>query len=306
MNNPLAGTDPTGYIGCKVGEICTTSFEKKTEFVGKPLSRIQRRVETTTITTTNSAGNVVNVSKIAQSGNNITHSSVSKNNNGDISQVVASTHNRKTGESASAAYDFGTQESIANASPTTMSSTAPSLQAKWCYNGACRTGIMSSIDTRTIGQIDNSLRNLNSGFSALIGGVSGAGMFKALITDVAEYVTKSGIKFKRWKNSDAIDKPMPDGSAPSWNTVRSRYWKNRATASNGEFSKENIARMRQGKAPIDFNPRIGKFESRELHHVTPQRAGGSNSPLNLRELTPDQHGAVDPFRHTVPTTSGIR
>jgi len=113
------------------------------------------------------------------------------------------------------------------------------------------------------------------------------------------------VKFKRWKSGDAIDKPLPDGSTPSWDVARSRHWKNRASSS-GEFSPENLARMRQGKAPLDFNSRTGKFESRELHHVTPQRAGGSNSPLNLRELTPDQHGAVDPFRHTVPTTGGIR
>ncbi|WP_157203893.1 hemagglutinin repeat-containing protein [Marinomonas sp. SBI8L] len=117
---------------------------------------------------------------------------------------------------------------------------------------------------------------------------------------------KSEIKFKRWKNGEAIDKPMPDGSAPSWNTVRSRYWKNRAVSSNGEFSDDNIMRMREGNAPLDFNPRTSKFESRELHHVEPQRVNGSNSPLNLRELTPDQHGEVDPFRHTVPTTRGIR
>ncbi|QEM82665.1 RHS repeat-associated core domain-containing protein [Halomonas binhaiensis] len=113
------------------------------------------------------------------------------------------------------------------------------------------------------------------------------------------------VKFKRWKAGDAIDKPMPDGSDPSWDTVRSRYWKNRAATSSDEFSVDNMRRMRSGKAPLDFNPRTGNFESRELHHVMPQRAGGSNSPLNLRELTPDQHGAVDAFRHTVPTTGGI-
>ena len=119
-------------------------------------------------------------------------------------------------------------------------------------------------------------------------------------------VADGAVKFKRWKPGEAIDKPMPDGSAPSWDVVRSRYWKNRASASSGDFSRENLARMRQGKAPLDYNPRTNIFESRELHHVVPQRAGGSNGPINLRELTPDQHGAVDPFRHTVPTTRGIR
>ncbi len=139
------------------------------------------------------------------------------------------------------------------------------------------------------------------------GGKAGAGQaVKKITARAGGSGAKGGVKFKHWKNGDAIDKPMPDGSAASWNTVRSRYWKNRSTASNGEFSKENLARMRQGKAPMDYNSRTGKFEPRELHHVTPQRAGGNNNPLNLRELSPDQHGAVDPFRHTVPTKSGIR
>ncbi len=115
-----------------------------------------------------------------------------------------------------------------------------------------------------------------------------------------------GVKFKRWKRGEPIDKPLGDGSAPSWKTVRERYWKNRAMSSPDEFSRGNLKRLRQGKPPLDFNPRTKKFEARELHHVTPQRANGANNPLNLRELTPDQHGAVDPYRHTVPTTRGIR
>jgi len=115
------------------------------------------------------------------------------------------------------------------------------------------------------------------------------------------------VKFKRWKAGDAIDKPLPDGTMPSWDVVRSRYWKSRAgLASDGEFSKANLRRMRRGRAPLDYNPRTGKYESRELHHVQAQRNGGENSPINIREVTPDQHGAVDPFRHTVPTTRGTR
>jgi hypothetical protein len=144
---------------------------------------------------------------------------------------------------------------------------------------------------------------VDSAEEGLAGGAAGkvAGAAGAFVAG-----TKRAVKFKRWKSGDAIDKPMPDGSAPSWDVVRSRYWKNRASASNGEFSRENLARMKQGNAPLDYNSRTGKFEPRELHHVEPQRAGGGNGPLNLRELTPDQHGAVDPFRHTVPTTTGIK
>jgi hypothetical protein len=110
-------------------------------------------------------------------------------------------------------------------------------------------------------------------------------------------IADGSIRFKRWARGDAIDKPMPDGSAPSWDVVRSRYWKNRSeAAASGEFSQANLERMRRGTAPQDYNSRTGQWESRELHHVDPQRNGGSNGPFNLRELTPDQHRALDPYR----------
>lgn len=66
--------------------------------------------------------------------------------------------------------------------------------------------------------------------------------------------------------------------------------------------------MRRGTAPVDYNPRTGVFESRELHHVVAQQHGGANAPLNLRELTPDWHAEVDPLRirEGVATTRGIQ
>ena len=105
------------------------------------------------------------------------------------------------------------------------------------------------------------------------------------------------VRFLRWRRGDAVDKPLPDGSSPSWDTVRSRYWKNRAGAADpNEFSLANRLRMRLGLAPQDFNPRTGLWESRELHHNVGQRLGGSDNPINLREVTPDQHRALDPYR----------
>ena len=123
-------------------------------------------------------------------------------------------------------------------------------------------------------------------------------------------VPRGGVQFKRWQRGQAIDKPLPDGSAPTWGTVKSRYWKNRYKASkrSGDFDPTQLAEMRKGNAPMDFNARTMKWESRELHHVNPQRSVVDNSPLNLRELTPDWHAEVDPFRHVpgVETTRGIR
>ena len=117
------------------------------------------------------------------------------------------------------------------------------------------------------------------------------------------------VRFKRWRRGEAIDKPLPDGSAPSWDVVRQRYWKNRYEAtSSGEFSASNLERMRRGRAPVDYNLRTGAFEERELHHVIGQQYGGPNNPLNLRELTPDWHAEVDPFRvrEGIKATRGIR
>ncbi|WP_424405463.1 RHS repeat-associated core domain-containing protein [Pasteurella sp. PK-2025] len=104
------------------------------------------------------------------------------------------------------------------------------------------------------------------------------------------------VKFKRWKPSDAIDKPLPNGANPSWNTVRSRYWKNRYHASQGtgEFSASNMQRMKKGRAPLDANG-----NPMELHHHIPQRYQHPNrhSPNNLREVTREQHASLDPFRN---------
>jgi hypothetical protein len=66
--------------------------------------------------------------------------------------------------------------------------------------------------------------------------------------------------------------------------------------------------MKDGKAPkisvtvIDSSGVTKKVDvSMELHHAgIPQRVGGAgvHAPSNLAPLTPWQHEAVDPFRHT--------
>lgn len=60
------------------------------------------------------------------------------------------------------------------------------------------------------------------------------------------------VKFQRWSRGDAIDKPIADGTAPSWEAVQSPYWKNRYEVSRttGEFSRANMRRMRRGVAPV--------------------------------------------------------
>jgi RHS repeat-associated protein len=103
------------------------------------------------------------------------------------------------------------------------------------------------------------------------------------------------VRFKRWKLGEAIDKPMPSGRAPTWDTVRYRYWRNRfAAAAPNEFTSINMDRMRRGRAPHD---ELGR--PIELHHDIGQRFGGPeiNNPRNLREVTASQHEALDRYRH---------
>jgi hypothetical protein len=95
-----------------------------------------------------------------------------------------------------------------------------------------------------------------------------------------------------WRLGDPIDALTRAGNAPAWSTVRARYWKNAAaTATSGEYSVANLARMQRGLAPQEDGV------SMELHHILPRRFGGDNSFQNLEPLWPDEHAAVDPFRH---------
>ena len=93
-----------------------------------------------------------------------------------------------------------------------------------------------------------------------------------------------------------------DDGGSSWSKARSDYWKDRGqTAAEGEFSPENLERMADGKPPLHDELGVPK----ELHHVVPQREGGSHDPSNLEEVWPWEHDAIDPYRHyRGPTPSG--
>ena len=101
---------------------------------------------------------------------------------------------------------------------------------------------------------------------------------------------------KGWKVGDPINNLTSKGNVPQWSTVRQRYWKNRANAAGeGDFSTENLARMKNGLAPQRLNPETGKMESMELHHTPPQREDGL---FDFEEVWPAEHEAIDPYRNT--------
>jgi RHS repeat-associated protein len=101
-----------------------------------------------------------------------------------------------------------------------------------------------------------------------------------------------------------------------WSTARKNYWKSEAKNNSGSYSAANLTRMRDGKAPkmtvtvIDNHTGVVRQMdvSMELHHAgIPQRVGGPNvhNASNLSPLTPWQHEAVDPYRHTGTTLVSI-
>ncbi len=100
-----------------------------------------------------------------------------------------------------------------------------------------------------------------------------------------------------WKVGEPITNRTIFGTVPKWNTVRRRYWKNRAewakSNSSHKYGDENIPRMEKGLAPQRFNSRTAEFESMELHHDPAQRDGGL---FDFIEVWPNEHAAVDPNR----------
>jgi hypothetical protein len=58
------------------------------------------------------------------------------------------------------------------------------------------------------------------------------------------------------------------GSAPSWSTVRQRFWKNEALNNPNSYSFNDLYRMKQGLAPIGADG-----FSMELHHPFGRKNG---------------------------------
>ncbi|MFG0515905.1 RHS repeat-associated core domain-containing protein, partial [Kluyvera intermedia] len=94
-----------------------------------------------------------------------------------------------------------------------------------------------------------------------------------------------------------------------WSTARKDFWIREARTNPHRYSRNNLERMIEGKAPrmkIEvFNYKTGKLEvkdvSMEIHHRSlPQRGGSpkANEQWNLEKATPWGHEAMDPYRHT--------
>jgi len=98
-----------------------------------------------------------------------------------------------------------------------------------------------------------------------------------------------------WRVGEPINNLTAKGNVPSWSAVRQRFWKNEAHFNAEKYSGVNLDRMKRGLAPQKINRRTGRLESKELHHIPPQREGGL---FDFEAVWPDAHARIDPFRHT--------
>ena len=114
----------------------------------------------------------------------------------------------------------------------------------------------------------------------------GLGAARKATKAVDNAVDASQAANKGWKVGDDISKLTSTGKSPTWNTVRSRYWKNQAANPSGstcyDLTNINITRMRSGKAPIGIDNKPVN-----LHHVQ----GKANNMYDFIEMTQTAHQA---------------
>jgi len=76
-----------------------------------------------------------------------------------------------------------------------------------------------------------------------------------------------------------------------WKSDRKKYW--RKNGPNGKPPQREV-RVKDRRTGREYD----RIETKELHHIDPQRNNGSNQANNLKEVWPTEHEAIDPYRHT--------
>lgn len=114
-----------------------------------------------------------------------------------------------------------------------------------------------------------------------------------------EILSKLGMAAKNaagesWKPGDDIYSSTNKGTAPSDRTVGRRFWMNEAeNPSRGDYTPEDIERMKGGEPPQRYNADKGGIESMERsHEPIPKREGGKK----IVPKWPQEHAQSDPQR----------
>jgi len=146
------------------------------------------------------------------------------------------------------------------------------------------------------GQAENIRRNARVGLGVLHTTGDVLTDAASATKDDHKHVSKANGKAKkRWMIGDPVYNATSKGKDPKWSTVRSRFWKNEAAASDAadKYKLENLIRMKKGLAPQRFNLAKGGIESKELsHEPIPARDGGTE----FVPRWPQEHALVDKHR----------
>ncbi|WP_419227317.1 hypothetical protein [Alteromonas sp. OM2203] len=276
MNNPLAGTDPTGYIGCAEGDTCTETTTTKNHYETKTGSRIKTKTgSTTTTTTTNQNGDTVNItSSTVMNNGNFQTSSVSYDN-GAVSQVSASKGNFNTGDMVGATADLQSQGNIAKGSGDAGANIT--FSSNWCHGGSCRTGVPTNIDARSISAIDQGLEELNSYMSMAAGAFSLPSIVKSFFTkgakaladDVPTSVHKNSRSYEGETHVYAIR--SPDGSV---NKIGESAQGVRIRDGASKRAEQQVRRL---------NREVGPGHTSEIRNIFPNKNAARNYETRLIE-----------------------
>ena len=126
-----------------------------------------------------------------------------------------------------------------------------------------------------------------------VGGIGETARALKTASQATEILDAASDAKKGWKVGEDITKLTKAGNVPSWSTIRSRYWKNKAHYFATDYSKSDLERMKKGLAPL-VEYIDGKKYPMELHH--PNGRKGKNI-FTFIEVTPWKHAEIDPFRH---------
>ncbi|MBS0537059.1 MAG: hypothetical protein JSR72_23625, partial [Proteobacteria bacterium] len=296
-NNPLSGTDPTGYQdnGCQVseGHSCTANLHDSRSadpFSGRTTFTIDKAG---TVRAYSSEGGVTVVTQsVGAHGEPAFTGSFRPANGaraGDGTKPVDQTGGAKNGASGidgvekdpgqaqlQKAAEFG--KAFGNAGAEVINPCPGSTTAGGCAATVAATAAVGPV----LGKVSGVAK---SGFAKLEAEV---------LADLAAEKAAAQEGAKGWRVGDDVYKAIR-GSEPSWSTVRSRFWKNEASAAGSaeKYGAENLERMRRGSAPQRYNDAKGGMESMELsHEPVPQRDGGKA----FVPRWPQDHAAVDPYR----------
>ena len=170
--------------------------------------------------------------------------------------------------------------------PRWIRAAAPRNQTgQYFMRGIVVSGVSGAIGGAAGGTVDGIFTAIDTGdYRAIVDGIGSGALYGTLGAVGATTIANS---FERVRYGR-------DWRVKMWDKARNEYWKNEARSNPNKYSADNLARMKQGKAPQRWNPVSGRIESMQLNHQNLPRGSGLPMSLldlegNLKPMWPDEH-----------------